>query len=60
MLSKVLVKNGENVTKNQPLFIIEAMKMETTVTASSNGNVEKVYLKDGTLVQSEDLVISLY
>jgi len=31
--------------------------METTVTASSNGKVEKVYLKEGTLVQSEDLIL---
>src|SRR5690606_31326443 len=32
MLSKLLVKKEEKVRKNQPLFVIEAMKMETVIT----------------------------
>lgn len=59
LLSSVLVKRGQEVKKNQPLFIIEAMKMETTVTASEEGVVEKIELPSGTLVNSEDLVLTL-
>ncbi|MEB8330639.1 pyruvate carboxylase [Flavobacteriaceae bacterium KMM 6897] len=57
LLSDVLVKKGQMVKKNQPLFIIEAMKMETTVTATEEGIVDKIYLDGGTLVNSEDLVL---
>ena len=57
MLSKVLVKKGEKVKKNQPLFIIEAMKMETTVTATEDSSIVRVVLEDGTLVEADDLVL---
>jgi len=59
LLSTILVKNGEKVTKNQPLFIIEAMKMETTITAIEDGTIKKIILKEGVMVNSEDLVIEL-
>ena len=59
MLSTILVKTGENVVKNQPLFIIEAMKMETTITATENGTIKKVVLKAGSMVNSDDLIIEL-
>ena len=39
MLSTILVRKGEKVSKNQPLFIIEAMKMETTITAIADGTI---------------------
>ncbi|MET7030763.1 pyruvate carboxylase [Sediminicola luteus] len=57
LLSAVLVEKGQSVKKNQPLFIIEAMKMETTVTATEEGKVFKIQLEGGTLVNSEDLVL---
>jgi pyruvate carboxylase len=47
------------VKKNQPLFIIEAMKMETTVTATAEGTVKRIALEDATLVESDDLVLVL-
>ena len=59
MLSTILVKKGEKVSKNQPLFIIEAMKMETTITANTDATVKKIVLKTGFMVNSEDLVVVL-
>ncbi|WP_064966157.1 pyruvate carboxylase [Tenacibaculum ovolyticum] len=59
MLSTVLVKKGEKVTKNQPLFIIEAMKMETTITAVEDSTIKELVLESGIMVNSEDLVIEL-
>ncbi|NJB35954.1 pyruvate carboxylase [Croceivirga sp. JEA036] len=59
LLSNVLVKNGQEIKKNQPLFIIEAMKMETTVTAPEEGVVDRVELPSGTLVNGDDLVLIL-
>ncbi|SFW67924.1 pyruvate carboxylase [Cellulophaga fucicola] len=59
LLSNVLVKKGQEVKKNQPLFVIEAMKMETTVTATAEGIVDKIQLSGGSLVNSDDLVLVL-
>ncbi|EAR11783.1 pyruvate carboxylase [Polaribacter irgensii 23-P] len=58
LLSTILVKKGEQVTKNQPLFIIEAMKMETTITAAKAAKIYKLCLSPGTLVNSEDLILT--
>jgi pyruvate carboxylase len=58
-LTQILVKKGDKVKKNQPLFIIEAMKMETTVTANAEGEVEAVELKPGIMVYADDLVVKL-
>ncbi|SDX42268.1 pyruvate carboxylase [Hymenobacter psychrophilus] len=59
LLSRVLVKSGEQVRKNTPLFIIEAMKMETTITAPDDTTVQAVNLAEGTLVNADDLVLTL-
>jgi pyruvate carboxylase len=59
LLSTILVKRGEVVHKNQPLFIIEAMKMETTIVATENATIKKIVLKEGTIVNSDDLIIEL-
>lgn len=59
LLSTILVKKGDKVTKNQPMFIIEAMKMETTITANEAATVKQLVLNPGVMVNSEDLVIRL-
>lgn len=58
-LSKILVKTGQKVKKNEPLFIIEAMKMETTITSNSEGEIDKVVLQEGVMVFADDLVITM-
>jgi pyruvate carboxylase len=57
LLSKILAKEGEVVKKNEPLFVIEAMKMETTVTAPADMKVLRAVLGEKTMVESNDLVI---
>jgi biotin carboxyl carrier protein len=47
---KMLVKPGDAVTKNQSLFILEAMKMENDVKAPRDGEVEAVLKNIGDLV----------
>ncbi|MGF1532541.1 MAG: biotin/lipoyl-containing protein, partial [Bernardetiaceae bacterium] len=58
-ISEVLVKVGDTVSTNTPLFVIEAMKMETTVSASHAGKVQQVVLNKGAMVSQDDLVIIL-
>lgn len=59
MLSKVFVKKGEHIKKNQPLFVVEAMKMETNITASTDGTIAEIVLSAGSLVNTDDLVLEL-
>jgi len=58
-LYKVLVKKGQKIKENDPLFIIEAMKMETTVTAVKTGMVKSVTLNAGVMVLQDDLILTL-
>lgn len=46
----LLVKPNEKVEKGQPLLIMEAMKMEHTLTAPSKGVVSEFYFDAGDLV----------
>jgi len=56
-LSKVFVSEGDEVERNTPLFVIEAMKMETTVTSTCKSKISKLQLNEGVMVQADDLVI---
>ena len=58
-LSQLLVKEGEAIKRNQPLFVIEAMKMETTIAATDAGNIAEIILKPGSMVKADDLVLTL-
>jgi pyruvate carboxylase len=58
-LAKILVHEGDTVNVNTPLFVIEAMKMESTITSPVAGVVKKVHLTEKTLVEQDDLVIEL-
>ncbi len=59
LLSKIFIKSGQEVKKNTPLFTIEAMKMETTITANSDIKIKSVTLGEGTLVESDDLIVEI-
>lgn len=56
-LTKLLVEVGQEVKKNQNLFIVEAMKMENIVGAPENGVVKKIVLNENDMVAQDDLVI---
>ena len=58
-LASVLVAAGDAVEKDTPVFVIEAMKMETTITAPFESTVKAVHLEAGQLVGQGDLVIEL-
>lgn len=58
-LVEVAVNEGDEVKKGQPLFVIEAMKMETTVNAPKDGTVKRVLIENNTMVEQDDCVIQL-
>ena len=54
---KSLVNVGDEVNKDQPLIVVEAMKTEMMVNAPKGGKVVKVYHKNGDMVDAGDLVV---
>ena len=58
-LASVLVGAGDVVEKDTPVFVIEAMKMETTITAPFASTIKTVHLQAGELVGQGDLIIEL-
>ena len=55
----VSVAPGDAVTKGQALAIVEAMKMEHTLTAPFDGDVSAVHVAAGTSVALDQLLIEV-
>eukprot|EP00123_Amoebidium_parasiticum_P012635 comp21488_c1_seq1/m.29766 comp21488_c1_seq1/g.29766 ORF comp21488_c1_seq1/g.29766 comp21488_c1_seq1/m.29766 type:complete len:716 (-) comp21488_c1_seq1:92-2239(-) len=58
-IEKVLVQVGQAVTKDTPLVVVEAMKMEHVLKAPKDGVVEKLGGKPGDIVQQNSLLVKL-
>lgn len=56
---KVLVNPGDTVTVNQPLMILEAMKMENEIVATADGRVTGIFVKQGDVVNPGDQLIAV-
>jgi pyruvate carboxylase len=50
------VSKGDEVAEGQPLAILEAMKMESTVTAPTAGTILRVPVPSGTRLEQGDLI----
>ena len=55
----VLVEAGSDVSEEQPLVVIEAMKMEFTVRAPHSGRVRAVHYAEGDQVAVGDVLVEL-
>ena len=58
-ISKINVKPGDKVEINQVLAVVEAMKMETSVTARMAGEIEEVLVKVNDTVKAGQLLIKI-
>jgi 3-methylcrotonyl-CoA carboxylase alpha subunit len=58
-VTQLMVEPGVSVRRGQPLMVIEAMKMEHTVTAPADGVVEAVRFAPGDLVDEGAELIAL-
>ncbi|MFX1251954.1 MAG: acetyl-CoA carboxylase biotin carboxyl carrier protein subunit [Promethearchaeota archaeon] len=55
----VCVKEGDHVEANQDLVVIEAMKMETRLTAPCEATVKTISIKTGDQVDTDIILIEL-
>lgn len=59
MVSKVMAFPGEEVKVNQVIAVIEAMKMETSVVAKTDGIIDKVYIEENQSVKAGELLFTI-
>lgn len=50
------VKEGDNVSEGDIIFILEAMKMENEITATASGTVKEIYVSNGDSVETGDVL----
>ena len=56
MVIRYEVKEGDTVNEGDVVLILEAMKMENSITAPVSGTVLKINYKDGDSVQKGDVL----
>ncbi len=56
---QILVKQGQQVQKGDPLLKLEAMKMEHTIRTSADGIVEAIYYREGETVPADALLVKI-
>lgn len=59
MIATVAVKAGQKVSKGSPLLSVEAMKMETAITAERDATVVRIHVAPGDRVDAKDLMLEL-
>jgi biotin carboxyl carrier protein len=58
LVLKLLVKEGDAVKKNDPVIILEAMKMENVIKSPGDGTVKKIHAQEKTAVEKGQLLVS--
>lgn len=59
LIVEIEVKEGDKVSANQGIMIVEAMKMQNEMKSPKDGIVKKIYVKNGQTVNSGDSLISI-
>jgi methylmalonyl-CoA carboxyltransferase small subunit len=59
LVTKVLVRVGQTVTANEPLVVLEAMKMESNITSPFDGRIARINAKPGDAVQVGQVLAEL-
>lgn len=57
---KILVQVGDSIKENQPLLILEAMKMENEIVANHAGTVTSIHVTQGQGVNAGDALITIH
>lgn len=55
----VMVREGSNVLRGEPLLILEAMKMQNEIQSPVNGKIIRVHAKPNSNVMKDDLLIEI-
>jgi acetyl-CoA carboxylase biotin carboxyl carrier protein len=56
---KILVAVGQEVSEDEPVVMLEAMKVEMPVVAPEDGKVAEVLVKEGATVEGNQVLLKL-
>ena len=56
---KVNVQEGDEVDLDQPVLVLEAMKMENEIKATAKGKISKLFVKPGDIVETGARLITI-
>jgi glutaconyl-CoA/methylmalonyl-CoA decarboxylase subunit gamma len=59
VVNSIKVKVGDIVKPGDIILILEAMKMESEITATSGGEIKSIAVKEGAAVQEGDLLVEI-
>ena len=59
LIVELLVSEGETVEKGTPLFVIEAMKMQSEIAAPIAGTIEKIYISRDDHVEPGETLLAI-
>ncbi|WP_435622858.1 acetyl-CoA carboxylase biotin carboxyl carrier protein subunit [Flagellimonas sp.] len=58
LILDIMVKEGQEVNENDPLLILEAMKMENSIASPRNGVVKKISVNQGEAVDKKQILLT--
>jgi biotin carboxyl carrier protein len=56
---KILVEVGQEVSEDEPIVMLEAMKVEMPVVAPEDGKVSEILVKEGATVEGNQVILKL-
>lgn len=59
VIMQIFVKEGDKVNKEDKLLMMEAMKMENTISADKGGIIKKIFVNPGDSVLQGDTLIEI-
>jgi pyruvate carboxylase subunit B len=59
MVVRLLVEDGQAVELEQPVMIIEAMKMQNEIPAPASGTIESIRVRPGQAVDGDEVVMEI-
>lgn len=59
LVTQIFVAEGQRVAGGEPLFVVEAMKMEHLVRAAAGGRVARIAVAAGTQVEGGAVVVEI-
>ena len=58
VVQKINVRHGQRVKQGDPLLVLEAMKMQNTITAPSDGTVKVILVSEGQKARKDQALLA--
>jgi len=59
LVLKIFKQVGETVEENEPVVVLEAMKMENEIRSPKKGVIKEIFLKHGSTVEKDAVILTI-